>query len=174
MSINQKILDLLKTTPMDRVEICFALREYKDLIVNQAINHLLIENKLMVDGGKFVIAKKKSKYNNVWTEVGDKKFQSIKEANRYSELLILEKAGEIYDLKCQVPYVVSDAVEWIGENKTLSKIKYILDFEYKIKSYRPKGFRVVVEDVKGAKLRIYILKRSLFLNRYPEIHFKEV
>ena len=172
MNIQNQILELLKTTPMNRLSIVKHIPDELPQAVSQNVNALLMTNKITSNGHNFSIVKKKSKYGNVWTEVNGKKFQSKKEANRYSELLMLEKAGEISDLKCQVNYVVSDAVEWIGESKKLPAIKYILDFEYKVK--REDGYRVVCEDVKGVKLRIYILKRSLFLNRYPNIQFKEI
>ena len=173
MNIQKQILDLLKTTPMGRLSIIKHLPGEIPQVVASNISTLLISNKILYDGHDFSIAPKRNKYGNVWTEVEGKKFQSKKEANRYSELLMLEKAGEISDLKCQVPYVVSDAVEWIGESKKLPAIKYILDFEYKVKDV-DRNKRTVCEDVKGAKLRIYILKRSLFLNRYPNIQFKEI
>jgi len=172
MNIQNQILELLKTTPMNRLSIVKHIPDELPQAVSQNINALLMSGKLTSDGHDFSVAKKRNKYGNVWTKVEGKSFQSKKEANRYSELLLLEKAGEIFDLKCQVPYVVSDAIEWTSESKNLASIKYVLDFEYKVKGEN--GLRVVCEDVKGAKLRIYILKRSLFLNRYPEIQFVEV
>lgn len=37
------------------------------------------------------------------------KFDSIKEARRYNELLLLQRAGELRDLKRQVPFVLLPA-----------------------------------------------------------------
>ena len=44
------------------------------------------------------------KYKNKPTYYKGKRFDSLKEANRFWELSILEKAGTISDLKCQVAY----------------------------------------------------------------------
>ena len=42
------------------------------------------------------------KYHNRKTIVNGHTFDSKKEANRYSELLLLERAGAIHDLRTQV------------------------------------------------------------------------
>ena len=47
---------------------------------------------------------KASKYKNVWTTVDGIKFQSKAEARRYSQLKLLEKAGEVFDLALQPAY----------------------------------------------------------------------
>ena len=75
-------------------------------------------------------------------------FASAKEAKRYEELVLLEKAGEIADLKCQVVYkiVINDC----------HVCKYIADF-----TYLDRGNRKVVEDAKGYQTEVYKLKRKL-------------
>jgi hypothetical protein len=169
----KKVLESIKNKPGTMEEILNRFTSITSVRMTMVLNSLLLANKLMYFKGVYSAAPKANKYKNVWTEVDGKKFQSKKEAARYSELIMLEKAGEIFDLKCQVPYVVSDAVEWTGTGKKLPAIKYVLDFEYKVKAIGGE-MRTVCEDVKGKALQLYVLKRSLFLNRYPEIQFKEV
>ena len=45
-----------------------------------------------------------NKYGNVKVVVNGRKFDSKHEAKRYSELLLLQRAGKIRDLKCQVVF----------------------------------------------------------------------
>ncbi|WP_416330384.1 DUF1064 domain-containing protein, partial [[Clostridium] innocuum] len=47
---------------------------------------------------------KKSKYGAVKTEVDGIMFDSKREASRYQELRLLEQAGEITNLRLQVPF----------------------------------------------------------------------
>ncbi len=87
-------------------------------------------------------------------------FHSAKEARRYGELKLLEKAGEIHALKCQFPYVLSvpriyvPGVEGLQADRPAKVIgKYLADFIY----YSREGF--VVEDVKGFKTPLYRWKK---------------
>ncbi len=48
-----------------------------------------------------------SKYKAVRTEVDGIKFASKKEARRYGELLLLQRAGEISNLELQVPFLLT-------------------------------------------------------------------
>lgn len=96
----------------------------------------------------------KSKYGNIKTRSPDGKlFDSKKEARRYSELRMLERAGEISNLRCQVAYILIPAQR--GEREC----KYIADFVY-----RENGCETdTVEDCKGKRTRDYIIKRKLML-----------
>jgi len=71
---------------------------------------------------------KRNKYRAVRTNG----FDSAKEARRYRELVLMERAGLIHDLECQVPYVLS------------GKHKAVIDFRY-----RDLADNVVLEDAKG-------------------------
>ena len=104
-------------------------------------------------------------------------YHSKREMVRAAELQLLERAGKIGELKEQPHYVVADAVEWHRqllpwgyEQINLEPIDYIADF-----AYRETGRLEVevVEDVKGARTPLYLLKRQLFLLRYPGIEFRE-
>ena len=55
-------------------------------------------------------------------------FDSIRESQRYKELKLLERAGEISNLKLQPKLLLQDSFEKNG--KTYRKIEYIADFSY--------------------------------------------
>ena len=92
---------------------------------------------------------RRGKFNAVRTEVDGVKFASKKEAARFSELALLNKAGEISDLKLQprFPCVVNG----------IKVCTYVADFEY----INLDG-EVIVEDSKGFKTPMYRLKKKLF------------
>lgn len=102
---------------------------------------------------------KRSKYGNKKTTVDNLSFDSKAEAKRYSELVILEKAGEIKNLVTQPRYLLQDG--FYHEGKKIQAIYYVADFEYSDK------FNVLhVEDVKGMKTEVYKIKRKFFLKKY--------
>lgn len=122
------------------------------------------------------------KYNNKKIEVDGMTFDSKKEANRYKELSLLQKAGEISGLQTQVRYVlipsqreVSEEVYTRGENKGKNKpgkllereCTYVADFVYY------KNGKVIVEDTKGFRTKEYIIKRKLMLYVH-HIQIKEI
>lgn len=114
-----------------------------------------------------------SKYGNIKTTTSDGiTHDSRKEANRWCELKLLERAGKIYDLKRQVKYSLIPEqyiyYERIGKNgrrlkdgkKVLEKeCAYIADFVYTDTETNT----VIVEDTKGKKTKDYIIKRKLML-----------
>ncbi len=105
-----------------------------------------------------------SKYHNRITVRDGHIFDSKKEAQRYTELSLLEKAGIITQLELQKDF------ELIPKQKGERAVKYIADFYY----YDNEKNRFVAEDVKGMKTQAYIIKRKLFKYRYPDILFREV
>lgn len=108
------------------------------------------------------------KYNNKKTIVDGEVFDSKKEAVRYRELLLLEKAMAISDLQRQVKFVLIPAqreVDTVGPRGGIKKGKllekecaYVADFVYW------ENGRMVVEDTKGFKTKEYIIKRKLMLH----------
>ena len=111
--------------------------------------------------------RKGSKYYSKKTTVDGITFDSKKEAARYSELKLLERAGEVHELQRQVKFVL------IPPQKENSKVierecRYIADFVYK-----DKEGHLVVEDTKGVKTKDYIIKRKLMLYVHG-IRIKEV
>lgn len=90
-----------------------------------------------------------SKYNarRVVTEEGA--FDSQREYRRWCELKLLEKVGEISDLKRQVKF---ELIPKMGRDRATY---FVADFEYMANGNR------VVEDSKGYRNRLYLLKRKM-------------
>ena len=101
------------------------------------------------------ITAKQNKYHNKKVIVDNIKFDSKKEARRYNELKLLEKAGIIKNLQRQVKYELQPSFKYNG--KTIRAINYIADFVYE------KDGELIVEDVKGIKTDIYKLKKKMLL-----------
>ena len=99
-----------------------------------------------------------SKYHSVKTVVNGIIFDSKKEAKRYYELLMLERAGEIYDLKRQQKYVLIPKQTDSNGKCIERECTYKADFVY-----TESDGKVVAEDVKGFKTKDYIIKRKLML-----------
>lgn len=108
-----------------------------------------------------------NKYCNEPTTVDGIKFPSRKEANRWQELKLLERAGEIVVLQRQVPFVICDKCT-TRSGKVQPARKYVADFVY-----RDKHGRMVVEDAKGYRTAVYSLKKALMLWIYG-IEIQEV
>lgn len=119
------------------------------------------------------IAKKKidtdtNKYNAVKTEINGITFDSKKEADYYSNLLLLKKAGIVESFVMQKDFTLQDA--FTRENgERIKATRYRADFVIKYAN----GIEEVV-DVKGMKTRVYINKKKQLLEKYPNINFKEV
>ncbi len=109
-----------------------------------------------------------SKYSNKKVLIDGITFDSMKEANRYRELKLLEKVGEISNLVLQPVYVLLNGFEYKGEK--IRAIKYIGDFEYR----EVKTGNKVLEDTKGFKTKDYLIKVKLLKNKYPDIDFREL
>lgn len=114
--------------------------------------------------------KKTPKYHNKKTTLDGEVFDSRKEARRWSELQLLQKAGMITGLRRQVPFplIPSQVYRENGKKKTERPVQYIADFVY----YDNEG-RFIVEDTKGVRTREYILKRKMMLF-FHKIHIMEV
>ena len=101
-----------------------------------------------------------SKYNSKKTVVDGQTFDSKKEANRYQELLLLEKAGVI-------KFVLIPSQRDENGKVIERECSYKADFKYE------EDGKTVVEDVKGFRTKEYIIKRKLLLYQYG-IRIKEV
>lgn len=92
----------------------------------------------------FPLPKKIShKYGAIPTEVDGIKFSSKKEAKRYRALLLLKESGELLFFLRQTPWHLP------------GKVKYYSDF-----FCFWKDGTATVEDVKGIKTSMYILKKK--------------
>ena len=117
-----------------------------------------------------------NKYLNTTTTIGGKKFDSLKERNRWNELNLLQRAGKITDLQRQVKFVLIPTQYERYERyskKTGKRLKdgirvvekecsYVADFVYFKDGVK------IVEDVKGYKgggaYVVFSIKRKLMLH----------
>lgn len=111
-------------------------------------------------------ANTKSKYHSRKQTIDGYVFASKREAQRYSELKMLEKAGEISNLELQKRF------ELIPSQRIDGKVVerpcyYVCDFAY------CEGGKQVIEDAKGMKTEVYKIKKKLMLYKYG-IAIKEV
>lgn len=105
-----------------------------------------------------------NKYRNIKTVIDGIRFDSKREAERYSELKLMEKANMISGLQLQPVFELQAKFKHNG--KTERAITYIADFQY------VQNGKTVVEDVKGMKTDVFNIKRKLFLYKYPDIDFR--
>lgn len=103
---------------------------------------------------------KKSKYHAQKTVLDGIKFDSKKEANRYAELKIMERAGLISGLQRQVRFELIPAFDVDG--KHYRPTSYVADFVYT----DVKSGKQVVEDCKGFRTDVYRLKAKMFARKY--------
>ena len=106
-----------------------------------------------------------NKYHAKKVTVDGIEFDSRKEANRYFELLTMQKAGLIRDLERQPEF---ELIPKCGKERAA---KYHADFAY---TDNATG-KTVVEDVKSraTKTKDYILRRKIMNWRY-DIQIREV
>jgi hypothetical protein len=94
---------------------------------------------------------RRHKFNAKRTVVDGITFASKKEAKRYADLKLLQKAGEIARLEIQPVYPLH---AWGVEKRQIGK--YIADFRY----FDKRAGLNVIEDVKGVKTPVYRLKKK--------------
>lgn len=109
-----------------------------------------------------------NKYGNRKVTYLGLEFDSMKEVNRYAALLMLQRAGEISELKTQVPFELVPAQfepDTVGPRGGIRRgaciekaVSYVADFVYK-----DRQGQTVVEDTKGFRTADYIIKRKLML-----------
>lgn len=97
-----------------------------------------------------------NKYGNRKVIYNGIEFDSMKEAYRYAELMLMVRAGVISDLRLQVSFELIPAQRIDG--KVVERaVNYVADFVYK------QNGQTVVEDTKGYKTSEYIMKRKMML-----------
>lgn len=122
----------------------------------------------------------RNKYQAIKTTVNGIEFDSRKEARRYQDLLLLQRAGVIKKLERQVKFVLIPAQYEItirygkkgqrikdGQRLLEKECAYVADFVYE------ENEKTVVEDTKGFKTKDYIIKRKLMLQVHG-IRIREV
>lgn len=100
------------------------------------------------------------KYNAIPTTVDGIRFASKREARRYLELKLLQKAGQISDLKLQprFPLMAASTTGTVaGALRELPVIgHYVADFAY----VDERTGQRIIEDVKGVKTAMYRWKKK--------------
>jgi hypothetical protein len=95
---------------------------------------------------------RRSKYGNQSTGLDGRRFDSKREAKRFAELKLLQMAGKVRQLQCQVRFRIDVNDEHVCD--------YIADFCYEEMDGSGDWF-AIVEDVKGCRTEVYKLKRRL-------------
>lgn len=122
------------------------------------------------------------KYRNKKTVVNGIVFDSYKEAKRYRELLLLQRAGKISDLKLQEKFLLIPAqyetfARYGKKGNRLKDGKRCIEksVQYKADFVYTENGKTVVEDTKSkaTKTTEYIIKRKLLLYVHG-IRIKEV
>lgn len=90
-----------------------------------------------------LLKKKPSKYRNKPQVVDGVRFDSKREANRWQELLILQRTGRITRLERQVVYVLAPKVKLLDDERARPALRMVIDFRYW------EGDQMVLEDAKG-------------------------
>ena len=98
-------------------------------------------------------AARRQKYANQRVEIDGQAFDSKAEARYWGHLQIRLKAGEISNLRRQVPFELAPAVVIGGRKRP--PLRYVADFVWE------EGGKTVVADVKGAVPEAYRIKRHL-------------
>lgn len=93
-----------------------------------------------------------SKYHAVKTNG----YSSKKEAARAAQLKVLERIGDISDLKEQVKFELLPTQKRADGSKE-RKVEYVADFTYQVDG------ECIVEDTKGFPTDVWIIKRKLML-----------
>ena len=109
-----------------------------------------------------------SKYHSKKVIVDGIEFDSKKEAKRYSELKLLERAGNIKELELQKVFELQEGFKKNG--KTYRKITYKADFYY----FDNRAGKYICEDVKGFKTEVYKLKKKMFECKYKDLELREL
>ena len=104
-----------------------------------------------------------NKFGAKKTWVNGERFDSKKEAERYNQLCLMERAGLITGLRRQVRYILFPT-RYDITGKLHRKRVYIADFVY----YR--NGDLVVEDVKGYRkgpaYNLFTLKKEIMYDKY--------
>lgn len=108
------------------------------------------------------------KYKNKKTIVDDIQFDSKLEAKRYNELKLLEKSGEIKELKLQPSFELIPSFKKNG--KTFRKAIYKADFSY----VDTETGETIIEDTKGYVTDLYKLKKKIFEYKFQNLTIREI
>lgn len=97
------------------------------------------------------------------------RFDSQKELRRYDELMVMQRAGEIKDLRLQVQFTLQESYTTSDGDK-IRAMHYIADFVYKRKTKPDQNGQIywleTVEDVKGVQTDVYKMKKKMMQDKF--------
>jgi len=96
-----------------------------------------------------------NKYNARKVKIDGYTFDSQREAQRYGELKLMEKAGEIKELVVHPGFLLQEGFQYQG--KSYQPIIYIADFIYM------ENGKTILEDVKGVETPDFRMKWKILL-----------
>lgn len=108
------------------------------------------------------------KYHSRKTTVNGITFDSKLESDRYQQLLLLEKAGEICDLTLQMEFQIFHGYRDPETGEKEKSAFYVADFVY----LDCKARKWIAEDTKGVETKDFRLKWKLVKQRYPDYTFR--
>ena len=101
----------------------------------------------------------RSKYGNVYIEVDGHTFDSLAEARRYGELVWRREAGEIRNLRVHPTFPLYAPV-MLASAEQQGKLRKVATYEADFAYIELGSGQTVVEDVKGKRTDVDILKRK--------------
>jgi hypothetical protein len=113
------------------------------------------------------VAQKSRKYGNQTCVIDGFSFDSKAEARYYLKLKTELQAGEIRNLRMQVPFELAPSCVIAGRKRP--PLRYIADFTYE----RVRDGSFVVADVKGVAADVYRVKRHL-MKAYLNLDIEEI
>ena len=119
---------------------------------------------------------RRSKYGAVKTTIDGIVFDSKREAARFAELKLRERAGEIRGVEVQPIFQLDVAQRTEGWSYPRKVGVWRGDFRYEERRVTPGGrerWAAVVEDVKGFKTPVYRLKKRMVEAQYG-IQIREI
>ena len=108
-----------------------------------------------------------SKYFSRKTTIDGITFDSKAEAERYAELKLLERSGQIRGLALQPEFELIPGYTKNGHK--IRAVKYRADFQY-----TDRNGQTVIEDVKGVRTKEFLLKKKIFEWKYQNLTITEV
>ena len=107
-----------------------------------------------------------NKFSAIPTTVDGIRFDSMREARRWGELRLMEKGGEIRNLRRQVRIPLEGRNGPVTFQPSGRKAVYVADFAYEDKRL---GWAEVIEDSKGHQTPEFKLKRAILAAQGKEI-----
>jgi len=111
-----------------------------------------------------------TKYNAKKTTVGNITFDSKLEAERFEQLRLLERAGEIVGLQLQVEFQILQGWKHPETGEKIKSRFYVADFVYIDNATN----KMIAEDTKGMETVDFRLKWSMVKSLYPQYEFRKV